>query len=168
MTERGLSVGLLVKHEKWGLGKVIHLDPQDVWVYFKDVEGTPKVAVKQLNQRVAVLTTAAKQSDSALDNLPPMVRDGRLELPDTLRITEQQAEDMFVEQYRDFDDPEYRKHERDYKWEAHRQVAADPERPWPTHRRGGAAGRSREHVKEADPPDEPAGNSGAHGSERRL
>ena len=43
MTERGLSVGLLVKQEKWGLGKVIHLDPQDVWVYFKDVEGTPKV-----------------------------------------------------------------------------------------------------------------------------
>ena len=125
MTERELSVGLLVSHKTWGLGKVIHMDPQDVWVYFKDIEGTPKDAVKRLKRRVAVLTTAAKQSDSALDNLPPMMRDGRLELPDTLRITERQAVNMFVAKYPHFDDLEYRKDERDYKWEAHRKVAAE-------------------------------------------
>ena len=126
MTERGLSVGLLVNHKTWGLGKVVHLDSQNVWVYFKDIEGTPKEAVKQLTRRVAVLTTAAKQSEIAMDNLPPMVRDGRLEPPDTLRITERQAVDMFVEKFPlSFNDPEYRKRERDYKWEAHRQIAAE-------------------------------------------
>ena len=123
--ETALSVGLLVSHKAWGLGKVIQVDPLDVWVYFKDIEGTSKDAVKQLRRRVAVLTTAEKQSDSVLDNLPPMVRDGRLDPPETLRISEQQAMDMFVAKYPLFDDPAYRKHERDYKWEAHRQVAEE-------------------------------------------
>ena len=123
MTERKLSMGLLVNHSKWGLGKVVGIDSQDVWVYFKDIEGTRKDAVKQLRRHVAKLTVAAEQSDSALDNLPPMLRDGKLELPDAIRITERQSVDIFVKIYRRFDDPEYRKYERDYKWEAHRDVA---------------------------------------------
>ena len=126
MTERGLSVGLLVSHKKWGLGKVILLDSENVCVYFKDIEGTPKDAVKRLKWRVAVLTPATQQSDSALDNLPPMVRDGKLELPDTLRITEQKAVELFRAKFPlSFVDPEYRKHERDYKWEAHCRVAEE-------------------------------------------
>lgn len=123
--ETSLSVGLLVSHKAWGLGKVIQLDPLDVWVYFKDIEGTSKDAVKQLRRRVAVLTAAETQSDSVLDNLPPMVRDGRLDPPETLRISEQQAMDMFVAKYPRFDDPAYLKHERDFKWAAHRQVAEE-------------------------------------------
>ena len=100
MTTEGLAVGLLVTHRMWGLGKVVHLDPQNVWVYFKDINGTHlKDAVKQLNRRVAVLTIAAKQSDAALDNLPPMVRDGRVAPPHRLRITEQQAVDRFVAKF---------------------------------------------------------------------
>ena len=91
MTDSGLSVGLLVNHKTWGLGKVLHLERQDVWVYFKDVEGAPKDAVKKLKRRVAVLTAAERQADPALDNLPPMVRDGRVEPPDALRITERQG-----------------------------------------------------------------------------
>ena len=55
---RGAVVGLLVTHRMRGLGKVIHLDPQNAWVYFKDIEGTPKDPVKQLKRRVAVLTPA--------------------------------------------------------------------------------------------------------------
>ena len=125
MTERGMSVGLLVSHKTWGLGRVIHSDSEYVWIYFKDIEGRPKDAVKKLKRSVAVLTTAARQSDSALDNLPPMVRDGRVEPPDTLRITERQAVDMFVQQYPRFDHPKYLERERDYKWEAHRQVAEE-------------------------------------------
>ena len=42
LTEKELSVGLLVSHKKWGLGKVILLGSEDVWIYFKDIEGTPK------------------------------------------------------------------------------------------------------------------------------
>ena len=122
LTEKELSVGLLVSHKKWGLGKVILLGSEDVWIYFKDIEGTPKDAVKHLKPRVAPLTLAAQQSDSALDNLPPMVRDGELELRNTLRITERQAVDIFVAKFRHFDDPEYWKQERDYKWTAHCQV----------------------------------------------
>ena len=124
MAASELSVGLLVNHETWGLGKVLHLDSQDVWVYFKDIRGTPKDAVKKLKRRVAVLTAAGRQSDSALDNLPPMVQDGRVKPPETVRITEQQAVEMFVAKFPVFDHPEYLKYERDYKWEAHRQVAA--------------------------------------------
>ena len=30
-----LSVGLIVTHKTWGLGKVVHLDPQNAWVYFR-------------------------------------------------------------------------------------------------------------------------------------
>ena len=122
LTEKELSVGLLVSHKKWGLGKVVLLGSEDVWIYFKDIEGTPKDAVKHLKPRVAPLTLAAQQSDSALDNLPPMVRDGRLELRNTLRITERRAVDIFVAKFRHFDDPEYWKQERDYKWTAHCQV----------------------------------------------
>ena len=127
MTTEGLAVGLLVTHRMWGLGKVVHLDPQNVWVYFKDINGTHlKDAVKQLNRRVAVLTIAAKQSDAALDNLPPMVRDGRVAPPHRLRITEQQAVDRFVAKFpRAFDDPAYLDQERDYKWKAHQEVAAE-------------------------------------------
>ena len=63
LTEKELSVGLLVSHKKWGLGKVILLGSEDVWIYFKDIEGTPKDAVKHLKRRVAPLTLAAQQSD---------------------------------------------------------------------------------------------------------
>ena len=113
-------------HSTWGLGKVIHLDSESVWVYFKDIEGTAKDAVKHLKRRVAVLAIATKQSDAALDNLPPMVRDGRVAPPDKLRITEQQAVDRFLAEFpRAFDDPAYLRQERDYKWEAHQKVAAE-------------------------------------------
>ena len=126
MSAERLSVGLLVTHRMWGIWKVIHLNPQNAWVYCKDIEGTPKDAVKQLKRRVAVLTTAAGQSDSLLDNLPPMVRNGRVETPHRLRITEKQAVDRFVAKFpRAFDDPEYWKYERNYKWKAHLQVATE-------------------------------------------
>ena len=121
-----LSVGLIVTHKTWGLGKVVHLDPQNAWVYFRDIEGTPKDAVKQLNRRVAVLTVAENQSDTALDHVPPMVRNGRVDPPHSLRITEQQAIDGFVADFpRAFDDPRYLKQERNKKWKAHRQVAEE-------------------------------------------
>ena len=61
MAEDGLSIGLLVNHSAWGLGKVLHLNPESVWVYFKDIEGTPKEAVKHLKRHVAVLTIAPRQ-----------------------------------------------------------------------------------------------------------
>ena len=126
MTAEGLSVGLIVTHRTWGLGKVVHLDAQNVWVYFKDIEGTPKDAVKQLRQGVAALTIAANQSDTALDNVPPMVRNGRVEPPHRPRITERQAMDKFVADFPGaFDDPRYLKQERDYKWEAHSRVVAE-------------------------------------------
>ena len=82
--------------------------------------------MKHLKRRVAVLTIAARQSDGALDNIPPMMRDGRVAPPDRLRITEQQAVERFVAEFpRAFDDPAYLRQERNYKWEAHQRVAAE-------------------------------------------
>ena len=63
MTKVHLSVGLFVRHKRWGLGKVIHLNLDYVWVYFKDIEGPMKAAVKQLSRRIPVLTRISHQKD---------------------------------------------------------------------------------------------------------
>jgi Holliday junction resolvase RusA-like endonuclease len=65
----------------WGLGKIIELTHDRVWVYFKDIERTPKDAVKQLAVAPAHLRLAEIQSDPHLDNLPPMVHQGKLSVP---------------------------------------------------------------------------------------
>lgn len=79
-----------------------------------------------MNRRVAVLKVAGNQSDTALNNVPPMVRNGRVEPPSSVRITDRQAMDQFVAGFpRGFEDPRYLRQERDYKWEAHSRVAAE-------------------------------------------
>jgi hypothetical protein len=48
-----------------------------------------------------------------------MTKNGALAIPAVLRLTEQQAVDAFVRRFRTFDDAEYLKEERNYKWAAH-------------------------------------------------
>ena len=64
--ERELSVGLLVSHRTSGLGKVLLLDSEDVWIYFKDIEGTPEDAVKHLKRPVARSPNSSPRRSLAL------------------------------------------------------------------------------------------------------
>ena len=64
-TAPDIALGTFVTHRTqpaWGLGKVIHLTSERVYVYFRDVEGTPKEAVKNSmfarNAKQAILPTA--------------------------------------------------------------------------------------------------------------
>ena len=106
-------------HPEWGLGKVIHLTPPHVFVYFKDVQGAPADAVKQFIRPTPLLDLAGVQGDFVLDNLPSLTKNGALVVPAALRLTAQQAIDAFVRRYRHFNDSAYLEHERNYKWEAH-------------------------------------------------
>jgi hypothetical protein len=117
-----LTVGQLVRHVTelaWGLGKVVHMTHDQVFVYFKDITGTPKEAVKQFRRQMPVLAVAEVQHDAVLDHLPPMVQNGVLKIPTGRRTTAQQAISGFIQAYRHFDDPAYLKEERNYKWAAH-------------------------------------------------
>lgn len=114
--------GVIVRHARFGLGKVISLDADSVWIYFKDVEGEPKDAIKHLKVSHAGLTVAENQTDPVWDNLPPMVVGGVVTPPRHVRLTEAQSLDVFVRTLRSFEDSEYRRRERDYKWEAHKAV----------------------------------------------
>ena len=123
MTEPAdVAVGQLVRHRTesaWGLGKVVHVTHDQVFVYFKDITGTPKEAVKGFSRRMQVLSLAEVQRDVVLDHLPPMVQNGALKIPTARRTTAQQAINAFIQRYRHFEDPEYLKQERNYKWDAH-------------------------------------------------
>lgn len=123
MTEpSALNVGQLVRHcteLAWGLGKIVHTTHDHVFVYFKDIAGTPKEAVKRFKRQMPVLTPAEVQRDVVLDHLPPMVKNGMLTIPAVRRTTAQQAISAFIQAYRQFEDPEYLRHERNYKWNAH-------------------------------------------------
>jgi hypothetical protein len=66
-----------------------------------------------------VLTVAEVQRDAVLDHLPPMVQNGVLRIPTSRRTTAAQAVSAFIQAYRHFDDLEYLKEERNYKWAAH-------------------------------------------------
>jgi hypothetical protein len=95
-----LIVGRLVRHANmpaWGLGKIIERTHDRVWVYFKDIEGSPKDAVKLLSAGQSHLQLAETQSDPHLDNLPPMVHGGKLSIPTAFRVTEQQAIDLLYD-----------------------------------------------------------------------
>jgi hypothetical protein len=123
-----LVPGLLVRHlvcKEWGLGKIVHLDDSRVHVFFKNIEGLPKQAVKSLSLANHNLAKAPETADIALDNLPPMTRNGKLDPPAFRRLTEDQAVNMFVADYRSFEDREYLERERNYKWAAHERIVAE-------------------------------------------
>jgi len=122
-----MKPGILVVNKgapDWGYGKVLLVDTSHVWVYFKDIEGAPRDAIKELSLSANRLSLAEVQSDVTLDNLPPMVRDGKIHAPGYYRVTEQQAINTFVRRFRSFDDSAYQKEERSYKDSGHQETLA--------------------------------------------
>ena len=91
-----LLPGLLVRHmnkPEWGLGKVLHVGENKALVYFSDYPGTLADAVRTLSMTVPLLVQAETQSDPWLDHLPPLVKDGKIQAPARVRVTEHQAID---------------------------------------------------------------------------
>src|SRR5688572_27879467 len=127
MTPDSITAGLIVVNEgqkEWGLGKVVHVDPLYVSVYFKNIEGAPKNAIKKFRRDQNRLALAETQTDIALDNLPPIVIQGGIaDFRARHRITEQQAIATFVRKYGSFNASLYEKHEGSYKRATHEYIA---------------------------------------------
>ncbi|MBL7222795.1 MAG: hypothetical protein ISS72_02985 [Candidatus Brocadiae bacterium] len=107
------EIGQLVRHPKFGLGKVLSVKAGMMEVFFKDEARKPTRGIST----DFPLVIPDEQSDPWLDNLD--VGDPR---PDKRRkyLTHEQAVQAFFAHFpRGFYDPEYAKCERDYKWAAH-------------------------------------------------
>ena len=111
-------VSLLVRHPKWGLGKIVHISGSTLSIYFRDLsEEEPGDARKMINPRHGELRIAEVQSDRLLDNVPPFV-DGKVPYSKP-RLTLEQQTSIFKNIYPlAFGDPTYLK-ERNSNWNAH-------------------------------------------------
>lgn len=116
------TVGMLVLHPlklEWGPGKVLRVQGTKVHVLFRDL---PEKDAKQIETSIVALEKAESQTDPILDNLPPFVEQGgKLSLPGKRhRVTAEQTLKKFISLFpQGFNDPEYFKEERNYKWAAH-------------------------------------------------
>lgn len=122
---RELALGVLVRHEArpdWGLGRVLHLDDGHVHVYFKDVPGDPKAAIRVLARAASHLSLADVQTDAMLDHLPPLIA-GRFPSRHNTRVTESQAVEYFAAEFGGFEGASYTREYREYPWRAHELVA---------------------------------------------
>lgn len=122
MDSENWQVGTLVEHPKrpeWGPGKIVYAEPERIHVVWRDL---PDRLAKKLIRSAVVYRR--EQSDSVLDNLPPLVlKDGNMILP-AERIPFQHAVDRFLATFpQGFYDPDYlgdlKVGERAYKWNAH-------------------------------------------------
>ena len=118
-----LESGMLVRHPKFGLGRVIRVDGNKAYVFFRDQETNRAV---RLQADSPLLVAAETASDPWLDNLPPFDEvDGGLQLSEK-RITHAQAVTKFKRLFpKGFDDRAYlgdeKIGERNYKWEKHEE-----------------------------------------------
>lgn len=120
MTEYRLD--MLVCHPtkpEWGPGRILEIDGSVVTVYFRDA---PEVkagdALKRIDVDVVRLEVTPFQRDPMLANVPPL-KGGRFSLTRP-RLTLGQAIDIFFRRFpRAFNDPDYDRHERNYKLDAH-------------------------------------------------
>ena len=118
----GMIVDLRTKPE-WGPGKIVHADSDKLHIIFRDREDqTAKVFVIS----TPALHEAASQSDSVLDNLPPLKRtEGGWQLPRS-RMSFERAKSKFLHLFpRGFSDPQYLSNEREYKMAAHERFVKE-------------------------------------------
>jgi uncharacterized protein DUF3553 len=101
----------------WGLGKIVHIVGDNLYVLFRDLEESK---AKKLKANTPALRLAASQSDPILDNLPPLAeKNGDWVLPGN-RLTLKSLKDRFLQKFPEgFSDSEYLEAERNYKLKAH-------------------------------------------------
>lgn len=117
-----LRPGMLVVHpnmKEWGPGKIMKLDRESAWVFWRDVEGGE---VKKMVRAYVPLEPASDQSDAQLDNLPPFLETSKGFTPLHDRLTLRQAIAKFEAIFPGgFYDPKYDRDERAYKLAAYRE-----------------------------------------------
>jgi hypothetical protein len=101
----------------WGPGKIVHIAGDNLYVLFRDLEESK---AKKLKANTPALRLAASQSDSILDNLPPLTeKKGEWVLPGN-RLTLKSLTDRFLQEFpQGFSDPKYLKEERNSKLDVH-------------------------------------------------
>lgn len=105
------TVGQLVEHRKFGLGKVLAVAGDLVTVFFKNVADNPKTIA------VGFLQVSEIQSDPWLDNLDPNIKPVA---GGHKHMTHEAAVERFLSIFpQGFHDPRYMESERNYKWGAH-------------------------------------------------
>ncbi len=116
-----LTLGMLVEHPKWGLGKIVHLTAPHLYVVFRDLSDRK---AKRFTRGNNPLVPRPGLRDPILDNLPPLVFEGSdLVLP-VERLPVSQAIEAFRVRFPlGFQDPAYlgdrTTGERNYKVAAH-------------------------------------------------
>ena len=101
----------------WGPGKIVHIVGDNLYVIFRDLEESK---AKKLKANTPALRLAASQSDSILDNLPPLAeKKGEWVLPGN-RLTLKSVKDRFLQEFPEgFAHSKYLAAERNYKLKAH-------------------------------------------------
>ena len=104
-------------HVDWGPGEIVHVSGNKVYIVFRDLE---QDMARQFVSDFPAPRICAMQTDSVLDNLPPLKeKDGQWVLPKR-RWTLESLKRKFVHEFpTGFADPEYFGQERDYKLKAH-------------------------------------------------
>jgi hypothetical protein len=102
---------------QWGPGKIVHVAGGYLHILFRDLEGSK---AKKLKADFPALRLAASQSDSFLDNLPPLAeKEGVWVLPGN-RLRWESLKRRFLQEFpQGFSDPKYSEAERTYKLKAH-------------------------------------------------
>lgn len=114
-----LTEGLLVTHPAFGPGRVLLANGHHVWVYFPDVRGTAKDAVKQLAIARCHLSAASGLNDPRLAYIPVKIVNGILQFPKSARISHDDAVAHFLSRFPSgFRDEKLVKRELGYKREA--------------------------------------------------
>ena len=122
MVNTGIKIGMIVLHPQkpeWGPGKVLAIAGPHVTVYFRDAGGnTVGERIKKLDMSRVSLEVAPEQSDVWLDHLP-LDQKGQPYAHRRL-VSFAQARASFLRSFAAaFEDPQYLREERDYKWRAH-------------------------------------------------
>jgi hypothetical protein len=114
----GVLVNMLSKPE-WGPGKIVHVSGDNLHIIFRDLD---EKTAKIFKCGAPLIGRAEMQTDSVLDNLPPLTeKDGRWELPRT-RLSLAAAKRKFLHFFpQGFVDPKYLSEERTYKLDAHQR-----------------------------------------------
>jgi hypothetical protein len=118
-----LKSGMLVRHAKFGLGRVIKVAGNTAHVFFRDQEHHRAIRIQADSP---LLAAAETDTDPWLDNLPPFDEvDGGFQVSEK-RITQAQALAKFKRLFpKGFEDPAYlgdnKIGERNYKWEKHQE-----------------------------------------------
>lgn len=131
MNDSTYELGSYWRHSKrpeWGLGRVVALEGEHVFLFFQKEESKSAAEARRARRfstKFDGLTFVPDGHDPWLANLPPVVRDGQDYVLSTARLTFHEAIAIFLKLFPEgFGDPKFLAHERNYKVAAHEGYSA--------------------------------------------